>query len=379
MRYAPPVYSLVSCSIAIHATFIGSKIAVSLYALKLGASPFAIGVLAALFALVPLTLGVYSGRIADTRGTRWSMIGGSAVMCAGMLCPILIPGLAGLTLVALLSGAGFMFFNVSVQTLTAGLGKPEERSRNVAILSIGYSISTFVGPVSVGLMIDHGGHRNAFLMLALFTLLPAIGLLATRRFNYIAERKMGVSTQRSALDLLKMPPVRSIVIISGMIAAGWDLFAFYLPVYANALDFSATKIGMVLGSYALAAFVTRFFMPALLRRWRAEQVMCACIAFAAAAFALFPLWANFYYMLAIAFCLGLGLGCGQPLSMMIGFNRAPPGRAGEVTGLRLSANNVMRMVIPMICGALGGAFGAVPVFLLSALNLGVISYTMSRQ
>lgn len=373
------MHLIVSFSIAIHAAFIGSKIAVSLYALQLGASPLVIGMLAALYALVPLTLGVFAGRVADTRGTRWPLLGGAVTMTLGMLASVLANSITALAITAVLAGGGFMFFNVAIQTLTGSLGKRDEQSRNFAILSIGYSISTFIGPVSVGVAIDQLGYRSAFVMLGLFTLAPVIGLLVTRRFNTTGSGIAKDEARRSAMDLLRLPPVRSIVIISGLVAAGWDLFAFYLPIYAHELHFSATTIGLILGMYAFAAFITRFAMPSLLKRWRPEQVMCACIAFAALSFALFPLWANLYYMLAVAFCLGLGLGCGQPLSMMIGFNRAPPGRAGEVTGLRLSANNVVRVVIPVVCGALGSAFGAAPVFLLNALNLGIISYTMSRQ
>ena len=185
--------------------------------------------------------------------------------------------------------------------------------------------------------------------------------------------------KRSALELLKLPPVRSVVIIGGMIVAVWDLFSFYLPVYGHQLNFSATLIGVILGVYAFAAFITRFAMPALLRRWRGERVMFACLLFAAAAFAAFPASTKLYYLLIMAFCLGLGLGCGQPLSMMIAFNRSPAGREGEVTGLRLSANNVTRVGIPILCGALGSAFGAAPVFWLNAVNLSAVSVLVWRQ
>ena len=81
----------------------------------------------------------------------------------------------------------------------------------------------------------------------------------------------------------------------------------------------------------------------------------------------------------IAFVLGLGLGCGQPLSMMLGYNRAPPGRAGEVTGMRLTANNIARVVIPVACGALGSTLGASPVFWVNALNLAAVSALVWRQ
>jgi MFS family permease len=135
----------------------------------------------------------------------------------------------------------------------------------------------------------------------------------------------------------------------------------------------------VLGVFAVAGVITRFAIPLLLKRWRAERVMAGCLIFAAAAFAMFPLSSGLYFMLAVAFCLGLGLGCGQPLSMTIGFNRSPEGRAGEVTGLRLSANNLARVIIPVVCGAVGGAFGVAPVFLVNAVNLAAISYALWRQ
>ncbi len=372
------MYVIVAYSIAIHACYIGSKIVVSLYALQLGASQTTIGVLAAMYAAAPLILGVYSGRLADSKGTRWPLIGGAMVMCAAMLVSVGWHGISALFVTGLLTGAGFMFFNVSIQTLTGGLGDKEHRARNFAILSIGYSVSAFIGPVSAGLAIDHFGHTGAFVMLALFTLPPIIGLLAAKRFNFINGVK-NTDSNRSTMQLLRLAPVRSVVMISGLIVAASDLFAFYLPVYAHTLNFSATATGMVLGVYAFAGIFTRFAMPALLRRWRAERVMFACLLLAAAAFAVFPLSTQLYFMLAMAFFLGLGLGCGQPLSMMIAYNRSPPGREGEVTGLRLTANNLARVVIPVACGALGAAAGAAPVFWVNALNLAAISFVVWRQ
>ena len=107
--------------------------------------------------------------------------------------------------------------------------------------------------------------------------------------------------------------------------------------------------------------------------------MFACLLLAACAFAVFPVSIDLYYMLTVAFVLGLGLGCGQPLSMMLGYNRAPAGRTGEVTGLRLTANNVARVVIPVVCGALGSTMGAAPVFWMNAMNLAAVSALVWRQ
>ena len=78
------MWLIIAFSIALHACYIGSKLVVSLYALQMGAGGLTIGVLAALYALVPLILGIYAGRLTDTKGTRWPMLGGAVLVCAGM-------------------------------------------------------------------------------------------------------------------------------------------------------------------------------------------------------------------------------------------------------------------------------------------------------
>lgn len=372
---------IVALSIAVHSCYIGSKVALSLYALHLGASQVTIGVLAALYALMPLAIGVYSGRLADTIGTRIPMLLGAVLVGIAMLAGGLTDKVGGLGLLfatAILTGAGFMFFNVSIQTLTGAFGTPDRRARNFSWLSIGYSISTFIGPMTVGFAIDHLGHASAFMILAAFTLFPVLLLSLTGRYNRAGARK-NTDEARSALDLLRMPVLRSLIITSGLVVAAWDMFSFYLPVYAHSIGLSATTIGVVLGIYSFAAFITRFAMPALLRRWPAERVMLVCMLIACGAFAVFPLWRHVYMIMAIAFFMGLSLGCGQPLSMMLAFDRSPAGRSGEVTGLRLTANNIARVVIPVVCGTLGSAFGAAPVFWLNAVNLAAISVLISRQ
>ena len=90
-------------------------------------------------------------------------------------------------------------------------------------------------------------------------------------------------------------------------------------------------------------------------------------------------WIQFpWLLLAASFTIGLLLGVCQPLSMTLSFERSPAGRTGEVTGLRLTANNVARILVPVISGMLGTAMGAAPVFWLNALNLLAVSWLARR-
>jgi MFS family permease len=364
-------------SIAIHSCYLGSKVVLSLFALELGANQFTVGVLAALYAVVPLLLGVYSGRIADTRGMRLPLMIGAACTGLAMLTGFLWQELSGLIAVSLLVGAGFVFFNVSIQNLTGGFGPPEQRARNFAWLSIGYSVSAFIGPMFAGFSIDHAGHGMTFLFFAGFTVLPIAVLAFKPGFTRVAGSAAGRGN-RSTFDLLRDAPLRRLIFISGLCVASAELFAFYVPVFAHSIGLSASTIGIILAAYAAAVFLTRFMLPALLRRLRSEQIMVASMLLAACAFAIFPVLRNVYALMCASFVIGIGTGCAQPVLMAVSYEKSPTGRTGEVTGLRLTANNVARVAIPLLSGVIGVAVGAAPVFWMNALNLAVISF-LSRK
>jgi MFS family permease len=369
---------VVLLSMAIHGCYIGSKVVVSLYALELGASQAMVGVLAAFYALVPLILGVYTGRLADTRGLRTPLIVGAIITGIALLTGFLWRDLSGLFAVSILMGGGFVFFNVSIQTLTGAIGRPEHRPRNFAWLSIGYSTSSLIGPVAAGYSIDHAGHSLTFLFFCFVPLIP-IAMLTFKRDLARLEPAKSTGKKGSPLELLRDPPLRRLIVISGLSVASSELFAFYVPVYSHQIGLSATTTGTILGSYALAILLTRFMLGPLTRRLRPDQIMFGFLLVAACAFAVFPFFTNAYALMAVAFMIGIGVGCTQPLLMSTSFEKSPPGRTGEVTGLRLTANNVARVVMPLLSGALGAAFGASPVFWLNAINLAGISLLSRRR
>jgi len=88
-------------------------------------------------------------------------------------------------------------------------------------------------------------------------------------------------------------------------------------------------------------------------------------------FLLFPFVEQVAFLLLLSFVFGLGLGVGQPLSVIMTYNRAPLGRTGEALGLRFTLVNLTHMVIPIAFGTIGSALGLVTVFVAnSALMLG---------
>lgn len=374
-----PIYLIVLLCLLNHACFSGSRMVMSLYALELGASQFSIGVLMALFAICPLFLAIYAGRLVDRIGPRGPMLAGTAGVGIAMLLPPLVPGMTTLYISALLIGSAFHFFFVSVHGTAGGVGGPENRARNYSLVSLGFSGAGLIGPFVSGFAIDHLGHLKAFTVLSAFTLIPFLLLWLKPGFLPKAAKSNTDKTQQRVLDLWKMPKLRGAFIASGILSAAWDLFQFYFPIYGHSIGLSASVIGAVLATFALATFMVRIVLPAWARRSSEAEILVYGVFTAAFAFVLFPFFANPWLLAMVAFILGLGVGSGQPMSMSLIYALAPSGRTSEAAGLRVMVNNVAHLFIPLFFGSVGAAFGFVPVFVSNAVMLAAGGVLMRRK
>jgi len=351
--------------------FMSSRVLMSLYAIELGASAAAIGLLIALYGLGPLVLSVQAGKVSDRIGSYRPIVLGSAGLALGLSIPYVFPGIGLLYVAALIIGIALVFLNIALQHLIASLGEAEERTRNVSLQSLAIALGALIGPLLVGISIDHQGHVPTFLYLALTVASSCVGWIACRRVIPHVRVATKPGANSGVLGMLGQPRLRNVIVTSALVVAGVDLYTFYMPIYGHSIGLSATMIGVVLGAHAAATFVVRTLLPLLVRRWGEDPLMTASMVTAGVTFLLFPFVEQVAYLLVLSFIFGLGLGVGQPLSVIMTYNRAPPGRTGEALGLRFTLVNLTHMVIPLAFGTLGSALGLVTVFLVnSALMVG---------
>lgn len=372
------MYRIVLITVLIQGCHIGSKVAASLFAIHLGANPFVIGLLIAMYSASGLALALYVGRVSDRYGSRRPMMGGSVAMGVGLMLPWLWPTLAALYASAALIGTGFVFFNVAVQNLAGGHGPSSERTRNFSRLALGYSGGHLIGPPLAGVAIDYYGHGTAYLCFAVLAVVSVAVLACCRDLESI-RHSAAQSARNKVLDLLRLPALRRAVIVGGLVATGQDLYSFYVPIYGSSIGLSASTIGLVLAMSAVATFVVRFLLPRLTQRYGIEGVLAGAMLAGAVFFLLFPFVTWLPALYALSFCVGLALGCGQPLTLNIAYNRSPAGRSGEVAGLRLTINNITHIAVPAAAGALGAALGVVPVFWASALLLAASAHLTRKR
>jgi MFS family permease len=356
------VYLAVLLSLLQGVSMRGAKMLVSLSALDLGATPFQVGLLAALFAAFPLLLAVYAGKASDRIGVKRPILGGAVIMAAGILVPLAVKGIAGLMACSALIGLGHIFFHVSIHNLIGAYGEGEARTRNFATFSLGASIAAFIGPSLAGFSIDGWGFRPTHVLLAAVSLAPALILAAYPKL--VPPRAIHGKDEAGggSMELLRDPGLRRTLVMSGVTLTGIELFTFYFPVYGRSIGLSASAIGMVMSSYAIAAFIVRMGMHRAARRVGEVGVLTASLFIAGATYMLVPLVTQAPLLALVAFLLGIGLGCAQPLTILLTYNHAPPGRSGEALGMRLFVNKFTQILVPLVFGAMGSAFGLLPVF-----------------
>jgi MFS family permease len=362
--------ALIVLGVCNHVALSGARVAVSLDALGRGASPLAVGVLVSLFALLPVFLAVSVGRLADRVGVRRPMLWGSAGTAAGAALPFALPGLPALFIAAALIGAAFMLFQVPAQRATGDLADVPDRAASFSYLALGYSISGFIGPLAAGLAIDHLGFGAAYALLAALPLLP-LAMLAARRLALPRPRgALAPATPGGMLELIRIPVLRRLFLINAAFALGWDLHTIFVPIYGAGIGLSAAAIGAILSAFAAATFFVRLAIPWIAHRVTEARVLTVALATAGLVYLAFPFVGSAWALAALSFVLGLGLGSGQPVVLSLLHENAPPGRVGEVVGVRMSLIQSMAVAVPLVFGALGTSLGLVPVFWVVGACLG---------
>jgi predicted MFS family arabinose efflux permease len=366
-----------------HTAFGAGRVTASLYALSNKASAFTVGVVIALYALVPALLAVRAGRWLDTAGPFRPLLVGTALMTTGALLPAAFPyavaDIAPLLVASTLLGTGFMVVQLTTQNLVGELAEPGRRPAAFSVLALGFSVSGLIAPIASGFLIDSIGHRATFALIFLLLATSIYVLHAQRdRFPHPKPRQAGAEAT-NPFDLFRVPNVRNVLIVSGMISMAWDLQSFLIPVYGTSIGLSASQIGLVLGSFAAATFVIRLAMPKLAQRYREWQVLLFTLVTAATAFALMPFFTSMAPLMAVAFLLGLGLGSAQPNVMSLLHDYAPPGRIGETLGLRTTIMNSSHVVLPLVFGAFGAVLGTGAAFWLMSGVMAAGGWTSWRR
>jgi MFS family permease len=309
-----------------------------------------------------MVVAVRAGRLVDRIGVRYPILCGVALLGSSVCIPAAFHVVLALYVAAAGSGLGFMLFHISIQHAIGEASTEGKRRDDFGWLSLGFSISNFLGPTIAGFAIDAIGHRATFAVVSLFAAASLAVLAASRRRLRHSPHRRHEDAAGSALELLADRELRRVFFVTGLLASAWDLFAFAVPVYGNSIHLSASTIGLILASFAAATFLVRIALPWLSRHVREWTMITATFCIACVAYAFFPMVRTVPLLACISFLLGLGLGATQPSILSLIYSKAPAGRGAEAVGLRTVVLGASSTFLPLAFGGAGEALGMLPVF-----------------
>ncbi|MFE7274564.1 MFS transporter [Streptomyces sp. NPDC057623] len=347
--------------------------AVSYRALALGADERAIGVIAGVYALLPLFAAVPLGRRTD-HGRCAPLLPVGVVLISGGCA---LSGLAGsLWAMAIWSGVmglGHLSFVIGAQSLVARQSAPHEQDRNFGHFTIGASLGQLIGPIAAGALI--GGRDMAGTSALALLVAGAGGAVALTSLWRIESRTTAGSREERGdrvpvQRILRARGVPAGIFISLAVLSATDILTAYLPVVGEHRGIAPSVIGLLLSLRAAATIACRLVLTPLLRllgRSLLLTVTCLLAALLCAGIALpVPVWGLAVMLAVLGFCLGVG----QPLSMTTVVQAAPDGARSTALALRLTGNRLGQVAAPASAGLVAGVAGvAAPFVMLGALLL----------
>ena len=380
---APVLAALIAGQLGMHSAMAGLRLAAPLQTLSEGYSAWSVGLLLALFAAGPVATALQAGRLADRLGYHRPVALAVALTLTGCLLALLSTLVSGswhfllLCGAALFTGGGANLGMLTIQR-TAGLAAKNsiERVRIFSWLGIAPSFSNVIGPVAAGFVIDAWGYRAAY---GLLLLMPLVSIASARLVPRLAPaHAAAVVSGRRAWDVLKAPGMKRLLVVNWLLSSCWDVHTFAVPVLGHERGYSASTIGLILGTFTLAVTGIRLLIPLLAHRLSETVVLRAAMAGSGVVFVLYPFAPSPLAMGGLAVLLGITLGSVQPMVMSMLHHITPDNRHGETLAFRSMAINASSTLMPLAFGAAGTLAGAGVLFWVMGVAGGAGSWLARR-
>ncbi len=356
--------------------------AVSYRALALGADARAVGVIAGIYALLPLFAAVPLGRRTDHGRCAPLLPIGVALIATGCAFSGTAGSLPAMAAWSGVMGLGHLSFVIGAQSIVARQSAPDEQDRNFGHFTIGASLGQLIGPIAAGLVVseqDGAMARTSAVALFVAAALAAFSCTSLWRIERrpdgtastaAAPAKEAPARKVSVRSILTTRGVASGMFISLAVLSATDILTAYLPVVGEQRGISPAVVGVLLSLRAAATVACRLAMTPMIRlmgRTVLMAVSCLGAALLCAGIALpVPAWALGLLLAGLGFCLGVG----QPLSMTTVVQAAPEGARSTALALRLTGNRLGQVAAPASAGVLAGLAGtAAPFVMLGGLLL----------
>lgn len=365
------IASAVLCQIALNL----ARPLISYKVLALGGDAVAVGLTSASFALVPVAIALWLGRMSDRRASMKGItVAGTLLLAAG---PFLLSAAPSLLLVGVTSavlGVGHLCFTIAGQSAIARFVPLSRMDAAFGWFTAAFSLGQLVGPLVAGLAMGAAVNApadtrlmdvNAGLLLAgaiaVLAMPVAFGASTKERASPPKTPEaaaLKAPASKSVAHLLGIPTVKTNMLASLALLATTDIIVAFLPLLGEESGIAPIGIGVLLAIRAAASITSRLLLPVMLYRWSRTGLITASLVGAGIALAILPwLFGNLVTAAVLLAIVGFFLGLGQPITMTLITQAVPPDARGAALALRLLGNRLGQVTLPIAAGLLAAPAG----------------------
>lgn len=363
-------------------------VAVPLWALDIGATPFMIGLVLGARAALSAVLSIPGGALMDRLGVN--RIAAAAAIATALLIPLYpaFPSVAVLIVLQLLTGFAQALVWMAAQAHIGRINRDDPGL--MGRFSFVSTSGNLVAPVLCGTAWDAFGPVGAFSLIGAWgvaTLVVIVFLPKDVRPDVrpnepsAGSRPRGswFGDYRDAVTMIRAPAVAFVVACSFLMTCVHALRHSFYPVYLESLDFSGTTIGVLVAVGSVVAGLSGLTAGPVSRRVRPNLLLVVAIGIAAVCLSSVVLFRDFWDLVGIAAGWGVVSGIAFPLMLYVLARSANAERQGISVGIRTTVNRLAGFIIPVAMGAAVDGFGLqTGFFVFGAVILSALGFTAIR-
>ena len=359
-------------AMVIHAIQAIVRVTTSYRAVELGLSELWLGVIAAVFALIPTFLAVSVGRYVDRGNDAHAAWIGTWLVFASCIGFRLSDASAWhLLAFTALMGVGHLFLMVSHQMLSMRAASDASREAVFGTYMVANAFGQGLGPMIVGWIGGAARLPPTRLLFGIAMLMTVAALViawliqpADRPHDHTAQAEITPLPQ-----LLRTPGMPTLMLASVITVTAQDLVVIYLPLLGTERGIDVASIGWLLMLRAACAVLARIFYAPIIRIVGRVPLTVLTMLGSSLAYVLIalPLPRDVLYPAMIM--IGFGLGIAATLSISNVIDLVPSSARGIALSLRITGNRIGQMLLPLLAGGVAAAAGVAGIFYMVALSL----------
>ncbi|MGJ9401728.1 MFS transporter [Arthrobacter sp. KK5.5] len=344
--------------------------------LELGADATVVGAVTAVYAVLPLFLAVWLGKVSDRMPSlRILLAGGALLLSAGAGILAVGSSLWALGIGSAILGVGHLMYTIAGQSAVARHSRESELDAGFGWFTAAFAAGQLIGPLVGGAIVGTAplgdpqrvagidvamwlGVVLSLLALPLMLAKPHLPGAAARRARDARAEGKPREGAPSVAGILRVPGMPSHMLAGLALLAMIDILVAFLPVVGERAGVAPLWIGVLLAVRGGATILSRVFLPALARKWRRESLVLVSLFGSAVALAIPPLVMEHVWIAAA--CLAVGgflLGLGQPLTMTLVSQSVPASWRGSALAVRLMGNRLGQVAMPLLAGVAAAPLG----------------------